>query len=236
MWPFTKKQSDLVTLYLTPQHITCCFIEQPSHKNTRPRISLYERHTLKHLEFAQALIFNPTHLKTLITNFISRTGRTYPPVALALSGPRIFEHIVQSTQATTQNASFDIADLATMTWESCYLCPSQKGGFDFFVCGMKPEYLLTYQLFAYAANLNLTTITTGSHAQLHAYKHAHGESFRQSQLSLDLLANKYDTAGLYSAASLTRIVDIDPALALDVDKELLPLGTHIGLFLSEERR
>lgn len=233
MWPFTHKQNNLVTIYLTPQHLTCCLIERVHTKNSPHLLKAYSRFPLKHLEFVQAILFNPTIIKQQIVQFITNTGLDYPPVALAVSGPRVLEQIVQTHEASTKNQTFNIAELSTLSWDCSYLCPSQKGGFDFFVCGMKPEHLLAYQLLAYAANLNLITITTGQHAHLQLYKQVQGAAFRQSQLSLDLLAHKYDANNLFDAATIASSISVDPSLDIDIKKEYSFLGAHVGLFLSE---
>lgn len=232
MWPFTKKQNDLITIYLTPQYLTCCHMQQSAHQ-TSPHVQSYLKVPLKHLEFAQALVFNPTVLKHHVTQFITNTGLHYPPVALALSGPRIFEQIVQTHEAVVTPNSFDTLELATLSWDCSYLCPSQKGGFDFFVCGIKPEHLLSYQLFAHAASLNIVAITTGQHAQLQLYQKIHGSAFRQSQLSLDLRAQKYDPANLIDVDLLKQSLTLNPSLQIDMTKDCQLLSTHAGLFLSE---
>ena len=124
-------------------------------------------------------------------------------------------------------------ELQTLSWDSVYLCPSQKSGFDFFVCGMKPEHLFAYQLFAFSCNLNLTTITTGHLAHLHLYKTVRGNRFRQSQLSLDLLAKRYDMGLLVTQQTVEDLLYIDPELNVDLKSEYKFLGTTLGLFLSE---
>lgn len=236
MWPFTRKQNELVTISLTPHHLTCCLIEQSQKKDTLHLVKAYTRFPLHHLEFAQAVLFNPTVIKQQITQFLTNAGLSYPRVALSISGPRVFEQIVQTHEASATKTSFALPELETLTCDCSYLCPSQKGGFDFFVCGIKQEHLFSYQLLAHATNIDLVTITTGQHALLQLYKHTRGTSFRQSQLSLDLLANKYDPNALYDATTITQSISIHPSLHIDVAKDYHVLGTHVGLFLSEGSR
>jgi hypothetical protein len=236
MWPFTKKTNNVVTIYLTPQQLSCCHMKQSSPGTTETRVHSYLNIPLTHLEFEHALLFNPTLLKQYITNFIATTGLKRPSVALALSGPHILEKIVHTHEAVASPEAFNIPDLASLSWDASYLCPSQQGGFDFFVCGIQPEHLFSYQLFTQGTHLTITTLSTGQHALLQLYKHLHGSTFRQSQLSLDLKKHQYNPSALVDTATILRNLTIRPELHLDVTNESHMLGTHLGLFLSEGKR
>ena len=234
MWPFGQKKHERVIISLTPQNLTCCWLKQTK-KDNKIQIKAYKRIPLRQLEFSQAIIFNPTLLKHQIKTFLDTYRLHKLPAALSVTGPKIIEKIVQvkTTSPTTQELA--MPELQTLTWDSMYLCPSQRGGFDFFVCGIKPEHLFSYQLLALSAGANITTIATEQLAHLHLYRHCHGDSFRQSKLSLDLLQQRYDPGALSSVDTLESLLSPDQAFDVDLHREHPFLGASLGLFLSEGR-
>ena len=234
MWPWGRKNSELVTISLTPQNLVCSLIGPGRGPTAKSFLKAYVRIPLRRLELAQALLFNQTSIKQHIVDFIRTTGLENPPIALALSGPKILEQVVQIPESSPTDSSFNIPELQMLNWDCAYLCPSQRGGFDFFVCGMKPEHLFSYQLLGHSANINLVTITTQQLTHLHLYKHLQGKAFRQSQLSLDLLQQRYDPHALFDATAIENTLVINPKLGVDLLKEYSFLGTHVGLFLSEQ--
>jgi len=233
MWPFGRKKNELVTVSLTPQNLTCSWIERAHNKRSAHRLMAYTRVPLKRLEFAQALLFNRTVIKKHIISFLQKHHLKNEPVALSVSGPKVFEKIVLTKTASPTIKEYEIPELHTLNWNSMYLCPSQREGFDFFVCGMKPEHLFSYQLLAQSSGINVVAITTGQLAHLHLYKHMQGDTFRQSQLSMDLLANRYDLHSLCNANTIAQSLNISEELGIDLNKEYPFLSTTLGLFLYE---
>jgi len=234
MWPFSRKKYERVTISLSPQNITCCWLERSQKNEGAIYLKAYARTPLKQLEFSQAIIFNPTLLKKQIRSFLQTHRLQSTPAVLAVSGPKIVEHVIQTKTTTPTVQELGLPELRTLTWDSIYLCPSQKGGFDFFVCGMKPEYLFSYQLLAMSAGANITTIATEQLAHLQLYRHRQETLFRKSKLSLDLLQQRYNPSSLSSVEELESLLSLDEATGIDLSKEHTFLGTSLGLFLSEE--
>ena len=233
MWSFNQKRNELITISLTPQNLTCSWIARSKGKKATARLKAYTRIPIKQFEFSQAVLFNPTRIKHHITAFIQEQQGANIPVALSVSGPKVFEKIIHLNTASPTAQEFGLPELQTLNWDATYLCPSQRSGFDFFVCGIKPEHLFSYQLLALSADINLVTIATEQLAYLQLYKHLRGDTFRQSTLSMDLLAQRYNPHSLCNADTVEDALAIDHHLAIDVHKEYSFLGTCLGLFLSE---
>lgn len=233
MWLFKRKKNKLFTISLTPQNITCSIIEKPHKKNNQYCLKAYKRSPLKKLEFTQAILFNPTSLKKIIKHFMESNELKNVDAAISISGPRIFEKIITVKSCTPDQNDFCIPELNCFNWDCSYLCPSQNKGFDFFVCGIRPEHLFSYQLLANSCNINLTTIITEQLAYLHVYRTIRGNKFIQNQLSLDLLKCKYETSSLLSEETIKNTIKINPDIPIDIQKEYLFLGNSLGLFISE---
>ena len=233
MWPFGQKKNEVVTISLSPQNITCSHIRKSKEKKELPVLHAYRRIPLKHLEFAQAIPFNHTLLLDKINRFINDHNLQNADVVLAFSGPKIFEKIITLQNSAPSKSDFDLPELKNLTWNFLYLCPSQRNGFDFFVCGMQPEHLFSYQLLALSCAATVTTITTGKFAHLHLYKHTKGSMFRQSELSLDLLHQRYDVNALIPAELIKKTIQLHKDTHIDSELEYTFLKESLGLFLSE---
>ena len=233
MWPFGQKKNELLTISLTPQNLTCSWITRSKGGKTTSRLKAYTRIAIKQFAFSQAVLFNPTIIKKHITTFIKEHNAAHIPVAFSVAGPKVFEKIVHLNTACPTTQEFGLPELKNLNWDAVYLCPSQRNGFDFFVCGIKPEHLFSYQLLALSSDINLVSITTEQLAHLQLYKYVHGDTFRQSTLSLDLFAQRYNPHSLCNANTLESILSIDHHLAIDIHKEYSFLASCLGLFLSE---
>lgn len=232
MWPLKRKLNKLLTISLTPQNITCCVIKADRFKKKRCTVCAYERTPLKHLEFAQAIPFNVSKLQKIITEFVQKNQLEQTQAAISVSGPPVFEQIVTVAQAHPQKKDFDLPELDNFNWDYLYLCPSQKNGFDFFLCGVKPHHLFSYQLLAQKCGVNLKTLTTGQLAHLYLYRFLHQDQFRQAKLSLDLLKQRYEMHALCEQQNLHDFVSVADE-ACDLQKESVFLKPALGLFLSE---
>jgi len=230
MWPFSQKIHKLFTISLTPQTITCAVLQ--AQKNSY-MLSAYERTPFKQLEFAQAIPFNISKLKKIIKTFAQQHKLQQTQAALSISGPPVLEKVVTLATAHPQKEDFDLPDLEAFNWDFLYLCPSQKKGFDFFVCGIKPHHLFSYQLLAKQCDLQLATLTTGQLTHLHLYKYLQADTFRQAKLSLDLLQQRYDVKTLLTKKDLCKAISVSPELSVDLQKEYLFLKSALGLFLAE---
>jgi len=227
MWPFGQKKNKRTTISLTPKTISFCVFEQA----TKYSVLLYSRFPLQNFEYTQAILFNPTALKKIIKTFFKQHNLEQMPVAISVAGPKIIETIVQTKTASPYPGELD-KGLKKLNWDSLYLCPSQKGGFDFFVCGIKPEHLFSYQLLGHTCNINVQTIMTEQLSQLYLYKKLKDEKFRQTQLSKDLMEQQYNLYNICSADTVEQKIEINPLLGIDFEKEQRFLKTHLGLFVS----
>ncbi|KKP29404.1 MAG: hypothetical protein UR12_C0008G0031 [candidate division TM6 bacterium GW2011_GWF2_30_66] len=64
MWPFIRKQNNIVAISINPQYLTCCWLNKET-KSNLININSYEKTEFKSLEFENALIFNPTKINLI---------------------------------------------------------------------------------------------------------------------------------------------------------------------------
>lgn len=204
--------------------MTCCLTFDKT-------IHAYEKKDFEALEFEKSIVFNPTKISANIKKFIKNNNIKNPFVSMSISGPNIFEKIVTLPKSFAKKEDFKIADVKNLNWNHTYLCPSLKGGFDFYICGMKREHLFQYKLLALWAGAKLAFVTTEQAALISLYKHLEGQNFIQSQFSVDLSQNGYDMQSIFTPKLITKNFNIAKELNINVKKETKNLATSIGLFL-----
>jgi len=230
MWPFKAKKHNLITISLTPQKIACGYITN----NNSPEsiiVNSYEETKFDSYEFEKAIVFNPTKITHIINNFTKKNNITNAQSALSVKGLNIQENIVTLVQSTPKKNNFNISELNNITWDYTYLGPSLKSGFDFYVCGIRKEILFQYKLLLIRSGLIPTIITTEKTAHLQLYKYIKGDSFRQSQLAVDLSKNNYNIQNTFTPENISNNFTLNQTTNINLKKNLPLLSTNIGLYL-----
>ena len=232
MWPLPSYKNELVTITICPQYLTCSWIKS-SNKQAPLQLCAYERFDLDHLELEKLIVFNPTAIKKHINTFTKKHRLHNAPIACALAGPQVSERLLTLNTLTPQPEQVVTARSPHMRWEYRYLYPHDNGNFVFYRCGIPQPLLLQYKLLATRANLNLLTLTTERMALLTLYKYLYGSAFRQSQLAVHMMQRNNMIEQLFSPETLARILHVPDKNTTLQSKELLPLLSSCGLFVSE---
>jgi len=214
MWPFRGTKHEIISVSLTPEQITCSWFAE-NNKNKNFALHAYQQYKFTHLEFEQSIIFNPTRISRLVSEFVKNNRIKNPYIALSITGPNVFEKIVTLSTSSPQKIDFKIPEFESLKWQYSYLGPSLQKGFDFYICGMKRELIFQYKLLMIISRLPLLVISTKQIAQIKLYKYLQGNNFRQSMLAIDLSENQYNFQDLL-IKNLEKIVD--SKVAIDLSK------------------
>ncbi|MFC1842862.1 hypothetical protein ACFLYU_04350 [Candidatus Dependentiae bacterium] len=261
MLSLKRGKSNIVSVSLNPQYLTCCFAQAPTNKAKHSKgfcpskkekrkereeeknraaikINAYQRKKLTSLEFERSILFNPTKISTVISKFIKNNNITKPIIALSVSGPNIFEKMVTLSTSSPSISDFKLDSSVTsnnMQLSHTYVCPSLSSGlhsgFDFYICGISREHLFQYTLLTKKIGAKLALITTERSSIIQLYKHLNSQNFSQSQLALDLNQNNYDFNEIISPEIIAKNFILKNNLYIDLDKEARHIATGIGLFL-----
>ncbi len=203
-----RLHNELVSIIFQPHQITLSHI-QHTKNNAQLTLHAYKQIPLNDLELEKLIIYNPTKIKTYITNFLSIHNINNAFVLFALSGPGVFERYVPLSTTHVQPNDFNaIAELKKLYWEYKYVYPSDNAQSMYYVCGITPHMLLQYQLLAVSAQLNVLKITTKRMALHNIYKYMYGTAFRQSQFAIDMLQHNNMIEYIFSPDTFGRIVHI----------------------------
>jgi hypothetical protein len=234
MWPFIRKQNNIIAISINPQYLTCCWLNKET-KSNLININSYEKTEFKSLEFENALIFNPTKINLIINNFIKKNKITRPLISISISGPSVFEKIVTITKSDPTIEDFKLKDINNLQINYTYLCPAISEntniGFIFYICGISQAQIFQYKLLKKKSSTSLALITTELASIIELYKYIKDQNFNQSQLAMDLSTNSYNIKTLFSPSIISKISKIKNNLNINLEQESQCLATSLGLFL-----
>jgi hypothetical protein len=232
MWSLPYHDDRLVAISFYPHAMTCSIIERA--KTAAPFVvQAYERFELRNLELENLIIFNPTNIKRLVHTFLKKYRVEHAFVACSLRGPQLFEHYVTLQSQKPKSSDFMMPELKKLAWDFEYIYPTDHGKSVFYVTGLPHALIAQYQLFAINAQLHMTKLIPESMALLQVYRYQRGTAFRRTQLALDMRQHHNIIEYLFNKDTLGRILHIPNHVALDRMREIGPLLTACGLFISE---
>lgn len=234
MWPFIRKQNNIVAISINPQYLTCCWLYKEK-KSNLININYYEKTNFKSLEFENSIIFNPTKINLIINNFIKKNKITKPLISISISGPSIFEKIVTIPKSNPEIEDFKLENTNNLQINYTYLCPAISEntniGFTFYICGISQAQIFQYKLLKIKNATNIALVTTELASLIELYKYIKNQNFNQSQLAIDLSKNNYNIKTLFSPIIISKISKIKNDLNINLEKESQCLATSLGLFL-----
>jgi len=232
MWSWPYHDDRLVAISFYPHAMTCSLIERA--QTTAPFVvHAYERFELRNLELENLIIFNPTHIKRLVHAFLKKHTAQHAFIACSLRGPQLFETYVTLQNQKPKSSEFVIPELKKLAWDFEYIYPTDHGKSVFYVAGLPHALIAQYQLFAINAKLHMTKVIPESMALLQLYRYQRGAAFRRTQLALDMRQHHNIIEYLFNKDTLGRIMHIPKSVVLDRTREIGPLLTACGLFISE---
>lgn len=236
MWPLPKIDNEWVSIAYNPTSITCCWIQKTDNAPAPYTLAAYQHTPLNNLELASLIPYNRTALISIIRAFLTKYSVSHAYVSCALTGPTVFENIVQVPTASPTNTdiintirAIETSRLKKMNIEYHYLYPKEDAQSVFYVCGIQQHHLLQHQLLAIAADMNITIMTTEYMALLRLYKQIYGKAFRNSQLAQDMMKHNNMLAQFFTPDIIRRTVHIPPAWQRYVH-DMAHLYTVLGLY------
>jgi hypothetical protein len=228
MWPIPILQNEVVTISFTLDTITCSWMQN---NNSQTEIKAYQRYQLKHLELEKLILFNPSSIKKIITHFLNENRIMNAFVAFSLHGLYISEEYVALPMSTPTKEDFGITSSNNILWGYEYLYQNENGQFVCYTYKIPHFLLLQYKLVAIATRCNIVMITTQSNALVHCYKNIFGNTFRQSQLALDMIKNHNKPENIISTDILSKMIHIPSHICIETEK--IYLATSYGLFIGQ---
>jgi len=222
----------IITFY--PHRIDCCWLKHSNNKKPY-HLKAYHTEKLENLELEQLIIFNPSHIGSVIKQFLKFNNIKNPFTFFCLNGPTIVEQFVPAESATPDPDQFPLVHKNNLIWDYTYLYSTDNGQFMFYVSGIKREQLFQYQLLAINNQLNLISVTSDTMALINLYEHTKGSQFRHSQLGIDLLENNHQVNHIISESILDELVSIDPSVCVDIKTEAPSLLSALGLFITRNK-
>lgn len=229
MWPIPELESQIVSVFLTQDAVSCYWIEKTERGTSPLQLRAYKRYPLNNLELANLVLFNPTVIKKYISSFLHEHNLQNAFVAFIVEGPAVVERFVAMPTSTPHKSDFNIPKNASnAVWEYRYMYPNHNGQFVFYVCMVPRLLILQCQLLAIALQCNLITITTQTMALLSAYQNIFGIAFRRSQLAVDMMRHNNNIGDIITMDALRRMVS-----GLPVNILVKEGAAAAGLFSSE---
>jgi hypothetical protein len=229
MWH--KKKQESVSIVIHENMLSLAWLQW--HNKAQPHLKAYKTIPLLSSEIVHGIIYNPTAIKIIIQEFLTRHNVAHVPVLCAIKNSIIAEKYFHTASS---ELSPDIKEFfKKKVWNYCHLGSTiDHDSFVIYACGLPREYMFHYRLFALFAQLNLVMITTGTMAQFMLYKYMYGAAFRQSQLSVDLARHTYDLTSFFTVDSITRAVFIHPDVHGSWQSQVPMLASALGLFVIKE--
>jgi len=230
MWRFSRKKQETVAIIFDEHRVTLSWITHES-KTKHPHLNAHKTIALSPCEMLSGIIYNPTKLKKIITDFLTRYNLAHADISFIIPTDIVPEEYYKvSTDTLNENLTSLFND---KFWDYRYLCPSiDQDGFVVYACGLKREHLFQYQLFALFCNVKLRTITNHTTTLLTLYKQLHGAAFRQTQLSTDLNNHDYNLNSYFTSDSIARSMRVHPEIDICWEQDYKNLACALGLFFS----
>ena len=235
MPPFNKR---CIIIHFSPHHITCSWFEQDNNKAT---LKAYKSFPLEHLELERLVIFNPSHISTIIQSFLDEHRLQNTCALFCLSGPSLKEQVVTCETATfcpkkmANTTDFKLPEWEGIIWDHSYLYPSHDGKYVFYIAGITRELLFQYQLLAMQNHLNLTAISPETMGLLNLYKIHKGAQFRHSQLGIELSRHNNDITKMFNEKTLHDVANFGASKVITENHKPALLAS-LGLFLTRNTR
>lgn len=229
MWPIPPLENELITISFSPSNLVLSHIQKTDSTSTPYTLRAYKQVTLDNLELENLVLYNPSKIKEIVSEFLTVHQKTNSFIAFSLQGPAITEKLVHSPSSTFNANNFNTQDRGYVERGYHYMYPHDHGTFVFYTYSVPQSLLLQYKLFAITTRLNLVTITTQRMALLNMYKYIFGPAFRSTQLAVDMHLHNNMIERLITRDGLRRILKIEPVISSTHD--LLPLATACGLFI-----
>lgn len=236
MWPLPTIQNKWVSIEYEPAALTLSCIHTINTTTPYELVAL-QKIPLGNLELNGLIPYHQTAIMQSINQFLDTHNLKHAYVSCSLSGPTIFEKIIELPTASPNaemcaRAAQEQDTQVTfkhMNWDYQYLCQQENACSSFYVCGIQRQHLFHYQLLAMRTRMNLSVMTTQQLALFRLYKQLHGASFRSSQFAQDMRIHNNDLRSFFTPTLLNRMLRTNAHAITEHD--VSHLSTLLGLYL-----
>jgi len=227
MWPLPRVQNEKVIITFDPQAISCSWISTTTKSQTYV-LRAYKRINFEQLEAEKLILFNPTHIYSVITDFLTTHSLANAFISFALSGPGIIESIVELPMACPQPKDFAPYNLNKCIWNYYYLFPKKNTLHAFYIGGISRHLLFQYKLLAINCSLNLQQITTRHMSLIHLSRTITTTSFKHGNVIQDRDSYLNQLEQSLTAEVIKNNLQLDSEIKIDINDEAPFLGTALG--------
>ena len=150
MWPIPSLEREFVSIFFSPDTITCCWIQKTKGGTAPLTVRAYKRYNCDDLELYNLIPFNQTVIKKYINLFLDMYGLHDAFIIFCLDGLK--EQCVMLPTSTPTRTDFNIQYGGSMQWEYRYLYPHHDGYYVFYLYAIPRSLLLQYELLAIATD------------------------------------------------------------------------------------
>ncbi len=217
---------DFCAIIFSPRSLIGAHLSKDRLPN-RFRLRSLFHYPLSKLELERLTLFNPTDIGRKVAEWCT-PYRPHGPIAFALHGPAIEEHLFATHNAHPSMDQFPIQHAPFWQWEHTYLF-SRNHQHYFYLCGIKKSLLFQYQLMAITNNIPVSLITTERMALAHCFRNLFGVAYRSAHIADAMEMHNDRIENLFFNDDFSRILSTPPDIEIK-DEFKLPLLTACGLF------
>lgn len=225
MWLFAKNREALVSIVITSEYVSCCWIVQGAHERTL-QVRAYKKYILSHFQAVDGIFYNALDVQRAITAFLSLYNLSGSCIVFIVKNNQMYSEYRAYPAPTIEDPACDL-DPAVWHADHVYMYPADNG-FIFYVHALSHVALLQYKLLAIRASFNLICITSSSQALLELYTYAHNNILRQAQLAHDMIACNNNLENYFTHDMLLHIMP--NAASLIEENNFVPLLLSAGIY------
>jgi len=205
MWLLPSFQHSLITFSFSTQSLICTWLTKQKNNN-RLSLQAYEKYLFDSYEILNGMLYNPTCIARLITQFLKKNNQHDAFVAFTLSNECLLEDFITMPTSSPKRSDFNHQENTSRLWGYRHLYQNDDGQSVFYTYTFSRAALLQYKLLAIHTNINLLSITPQTIALIGAYKTIFGTTFRASQFALDMMRHNNSVENCISNDILHRII------------------------------
>jgi len=223
-------ENHLITFSFSSHALICVWLEKTK-KIPCMQLNAYEKYDLHSNEIIEGIVYNPTHIQNIITNFLHKYHKKNAFINFILAPEFLTEHFVPMPTSTPKKSDFTLRSTNFFLEGYRYLYQNDEGQYIFYTYSLSRALLLQYQLLAIHAQLNLLSITTKTIALFGTYKTIFGAAFRASQFSLDMMQHNNNLEKYFTKDIMQRIISFQANIITAADS--INLAPACGLITLE---
>jgi len=232
MWPFRRLSNDRLVLALDPKKISLALFAKTDEKIPY-KLCLYKSVAFNLHEYANAILFNPTRLKSIVDDFVQGLCDVPRELIIGVTGPHITEKVV-SLSRKEQAATVKDTELESIIWDCRLLYEQDYQRTVYYYSGISRELLFQFQLFALCNSYDLIAVTTPMIGYLELCRAKEGEHFSSERFGDHMMTCNDQINQLITIDDLAAMVRMDNTITFSSPDDIAQVGQLLGLMLVGE--